>query len=118
MGKRVAIVGTRVYPHLDRVRSYIATLPPDTTIVSGGALGVDSTAEQAARARGLDVLIFRADWQRDGKGAGLKRNTQIVESADVVVAFWDGESAGTLDSIKKATKRNKKVVIYGVEKEA
>lgn len=47
--KKVAIVGTRTYPHLDRVRSYIATLPPDTIVVSGGALGVDSTADEAAR---------------------------------------------------------------------
>jgi hypothetical protein len=116
MAKHVAIVGSRSYPDLFRVQSYVATLPPEIIVVSGGAHGVDSVAEQAARKQGLETLIFPADWEKYGKSAGFKRNIQIVEASDIVVAFWDGVSKGTLHSISEAAKRNIKVVIYGVEK--
>jgi predicted Rossmann fold nucleotide-binding protein DprA/Smf involved in DNA uptake len=36
---KVAIVGSREYPNLSKVRAYIITLPIDTVIVSGGARG-------------------------------------------------------------------------------
>ena len=36
----------------------------------------------------------------------------IVDDCDFVVAFWDGESAGTLDTIRKACRVNKEVLIY------
>jgi len=30
------------------------------------------------------------------------RNSEIVASAELVVAFWDGKSRGTADTIEKA----------------
>ena len=36
-----------------------------------------------------------AEYKRFGKGAPLKRNLQIIEYADMVLAFWDGKSHGT-----------------------
>jgi hypothetical protein len=32
------------------------------------------------------------------------RNAEVVARADVVVAFWDGVSAGTQDAIRRARK--------------
>ena len=98
---RIAIVGSRDYPDLQAVRDYVSGLPKDTLIVSGGARGVDSTAETTARAEGLQVMSIRPNWS-EGRGAGLARNTHIVENADAVVAFWDGVSRGTADTIAKA----------------
>lgn len=115
--KKVGIIGSREYPHLGRVHNYVSTLPEGTVIVSGGARGVDKTAEDAADARGLEKivhLVTKAEWGQYGKAAGPMRNARIVEDADMIVAFWDGESTGTLDSIKKAVKLGKKVVIYGM----
>jgi hypothetical protein len=71
-------------------------------IVSGGAPGPDSFAVTAANALGLDVRVFRAQWDKHGKGAGMLRNTSIVAHVDRVVAFWDGKSKGTLDTMRKA----------------
>src|ERR1019366_3739515 len=96
---KIAIVGSRDYPHPEKVRALINNLPADTVVISGGARGVDTWAEQAARARGLEVIIFPALWHAYGKRAGFIRNRQIVESADKVVAFWDGLSKGTKMSI-------------------
>lgn len=108
---KVAIVGSREYAHLGKVEKYIRTLPNDTIIVSGGAIGVDKWAEQWARFLGLGTIILKPDWNKYGKAAGMIRNTQIVETCDKLVAFWDGKSKGTKDSIDKATKLGKPVEV-------
>lgn len=104
---KVAIVGSRDYGNLEAVRAYVRGLPKDTVIVSGGARGVDSVAEQEARRCGLEVLIFPAEWGKYGKSAGYRRNVDIVTAADQVVAFWDGVSRGTKHSIDLARAQGK-----------
>lgn len=83
----------------------IAVVAPGAIIISGGAAGVDTWAEEAARACGLTCKVIRPDWNKHGKVAGLLRNTEIVESASHVLAFWNGSSTGTQDSVRKATDR-------------
>lgn len=85
-----------------QVREFVRSLPEGTIIVSGGAAGVDTWAAKAARKRGLKVVEHRAAWEALGDAAGPIRNTAIVEDADEVVAFWDGVSTGTLDTVRKA----------------
>ncbi|MDX2271083.1 MAG: SLOG family protein [Cyanobacteriota bacterium] len=110
---RVAVVGSRTYWNLKAVRDFIAQLPAGCTVISGGARGVDQTAEQAARAKGIPVQIYPADWHQHGKFAGIRRNHDIIQSADVVVAFWDGSSPGTAHSIQLAKSMNKPIqIIY------
>ena len=82
----VAIVGSRDYPHPEHIWSYVATLPADTVVVSGGARGVDSWAAAAATHHGLQVRVYPADWNRYGKSAGYRRNASIISGADR--ALW------------------------------
>lgn len=109
----IAIVGSRDFPKLDLVTEFVNMLPSDSVIVSGGARGVDRTAETAARARGLQCIIHKPDWDRDGRRAGLARNGLIVRDCEdgALVAFWDGKSRGTQDSIRKATVFERKLMI-------
>lgn len=107
----IAIVGSREYAKLDAVRQYVSKLPDDVVVISGGARGVDSVAEAAAKRRGLEVKIFPAFWGQYGKRAGFMRNKQIVAAADRVVAFWDGLSPGTLSTIQLATEAGKPVEV-------
>jgi hypothetical protein len=109
---KVAIVGSREYPNLSKVRQYIQSLPIDTVIVSGGARGVDKCAEKVAQGIGLQTEIYPADWHKYGKAAGMKRNQQIVEASDRIVAFWDGESRGTKNTIDTAKKLGKGVTVF------
>lgn len=113
MGERVAIVGSRDFPNLDQVQEYVRTLPAGTIVVSGGARGVDSTAEDEARRCGLTVVSIRPDWERYGKRAGFLRNKDIVIFAEKVVAFWDGKSKGTAHSIELAKDYGTVVEVYG-----
>ena len=83
-------------------------------IVSGHAKGADLAGEQYANEEKLDLEIFPADWKKYGKSAGFRRNEQMAEFADALIAFWDGKSNGTKHMIDIATEKgmNVKVVKY------
>ncbi|MBQ1205665.1 MAG: DUF2493 domain-containing protein [Clostridia bacterium] len=106
---KVAVIGSRSIASAD-LKRYI---PPDATvIISGGAVGVDALAEKYADERGLKKLIFYPDYELYGKSAPLIRNKLIVDSADLVIAVWDGESRGTEFTISYAKRRNVPCEIY------
>lgn len=48
-----------------------------------------------------------------GKRDGYERNTVLVDFCTYLVAFWDLESRGTYDAIKKAKKVGKLKCVYG-----
>ena len=86
-----------------------------TAIISGMARGADSLGALYAREHGIPVLEFPPDWEGLGRRAGMVRNLQMLDAADAVVAFWDGESRGTGHTIQEAKKRGLplRVVRYG-----
>ena len=118
--KRIAIVGSRDYEDLDAVRRYVYSLPKDITIISGGARGVDSTAEVAAKERGMRTVIIPVnqrglpdDFHRNEAFArrAMMRNGEIVAMAGSVTAFWDEKSKGTKDTLEKAKKAGKTLLL-------
>jgi len=64
-------------------------------IVSGMARGADRLGERYAAQHGMRITRFPADWDRYGKSAGYRRNSEMAQFADALVAFWDGRSRGT-----------------------
>lgn len=114
--RKIAIVGSRNYPKLFLVEEFIQQLPLDCIIVSGGAAGVDITAEKVAQKRNLSVEIYYPDWSL-GKRAGFLRNKTIVDSSDEVWAWWDEVSRGTKSSIDLAIKAGKLKGVYGLKGE-
>ena len=111
---KVTIVGSRGV-HVN-VADYV---PEGTTeIITGGARGIDTLAEQYARLEGIPLRIFYPDTKALGKMAYFVRNDQIVDASDVVVAIWDGKSRGTQYTIRRAMKLDKpvKIHIIGLEK--
>lgn len=103
---KVAIVGSRGLT-VDRLEEY---LPESVTeIISGGAVGIDRCARAYAVKTGIPFTEFPPEY---GKGAPLRRNLQIIERADWVIAFWDGASHGTKFVIDACKKRGKEVTVY------
>lgn len=95
---RVAVVGSR---SLD-VPNLGDFLPEETTeIISGGAKGVDSSARTYALANQIRLREFLPEYDKYGRSAPLVRNIEIIKNADLVLAFWDGKSNGTVFVIKK-----------------
>jgi YspA, cpYpsA-related SLOG family len=85
-----------------------------TEIVSGMAPGVDTLAVQYATQHNLPLKEFPANWSLYGRSAGPRRNRQMAEYADALIAVWDGESRGTKNMIEEATKRNLQVYVKRV----
>lgn len=109
---KIAIVGSRNFPHMDWVDEFIRQLPNTKHIViSGGARGVDQRAESMAESYGIHFARVPALWEHYGKPAGMKRNQWICKLADIVVAFWDGKSSGTQNTIGIATAKDMPVFV-------
>ena len=106
---RLAVVGSRTINKID-FESYINFIP--SLIVSGGANGVDTISEKWANSKGIKTLIFKPEYKRYKKAAPLVRNKQIVESCDVLFAFWDGKSKGTMNAVHYAKELGKDVKIF------
>jgi len=97
---KVAVIGSRGAKEATLVPKILRELPAETTeIVSGGANGVDHAAETVAQTAGIPIKIFYPDYDTFGRQAPLIRNRQIVEYAELVLAFWDGISRGTAATI-------------------
>jgi len=85
-------------------------------IVTGGADGVDTFAEEWALSQGFDVTIHKPNWSDwSGEHPAKKRNTEIIEDGDAVLAVWNGKSVGTRDSIDKALDRGKPLYVDVVD---
>lgn len=106
---KVAVIGSRGLQVYDLERY----LPPDTDeIVSGGAIGVDTSAREYALANGIRLTEFLPEYEKYGRSAPLKRNIQIIDYADLVLAFWDESSRGTKYVIDQCRLRGRQVRIF------
>ena len=107
-----AIVGSRDFPALELVSLFIARhLPPNARVVTGDARGVDKTVIRLCESLNIVCEVCRAQWHYYGRGAGLKRNRDIISKADKVVVFWDGKSTGSEDDIELARAAQKPLLI-------
>lgn len=104
----VAVVGSRSLAVSDLERYLPAGV---TALVSGGAKGIDCCAKEYAHTHGLPFTEFLPEYDRFGRAAPLKRNQQIVNCADEVLAFWDGSSRGTAWVIDYCRKKGKKITV-------
>ena len=113
---KLAIVGSRTFTNYDLLEQTVLekfNIEDIEQIISGGAKGADTLAEQFAKKYNRPIVIFKPDWSL-GKMAGLLRNNDIINACDTVIAFWDGSSTGTKNSINIGTKLKKNVIIYKI----
>lgn len=78
-------------------------------IVSGCAKGADYLGEKLAKKKKLNIKKFEPDWDKYGPQAGIIRNCKMAQYADMLIAFWDGESHGTGNMISQMKKAKKPV---------
>lgn len=105
---KLLVVGSRNIKDFD-LKPYI--MPEVDTIISGGASGVDSLAEQYADLHRISKYIIRPRYDLYGRAAPLKRNDQMVDLADAILVIWDGSSKGTQHTLKYARSKNKPITL-------
>ena len=112
---KLIIAGSRTFTNYKKLREVCNNILQDQTdieIVSGAYYrGADKLGEKYAAERGFRLTKFPADWKRYGKAAGPKRNEQMANYADTLVAFWDEKSRGTKHMIEVAKHKGLNVYI-------
>lgn len=109
---RLAVIGGRDFDDYELLKSELDKhLKNISLISSGGAVGADLLGERYAIDNDIDTLIFKPEWDKYGRSAAFVRNKTIIENCDKVIAFWDGKSKGTKNSIDIAYKLGKTVKI-------
>lgn len=112
---KTAVIGSRSFNDYmfmkEVLRFYTITL-----LISGGAKGADKLAERYADEHNIKKSIYLPDWEKHPKTAGILRNNLIVSAAELVIAFWDGQSKGTKYTIERAKLLKKDYVIIKCRK--
>ena len=119
----LAIVGTRAFKDYSFLEETIDLIIKseglkEVVIISGEPedtkkkIGADVLSITYAKNKGYRYIGFAPNWDMYGKPAGPIRNTEIVKSADLLIAFWNGISPGTKDTITKAQAKGIKVFTY------
>ena len=116
-GIKLAIVGSRTFNDYHLLKEtifnnekYEVVKSNIRYLISGGAAGADSLAQQLAKELGIAILIFYPDWSI-GKSAGFVRNKLIIKSSNLVFAFQENDSKGTQHSINLAKEMNKELYV-------
>ena len=105
---KLLIVGSRSITNFD----FSTYINDDVDlIISGGANGIDILAEAYADKMRISKLILRPDYKKYGKGAPLRRDDEMVNIADEVLAIWDGVSRGTRHTVEYAKKCGKPLTV-------
>ena len=84
-------------------------------VLHGGARGADRLGFRWALKHHIRSRCFAADWERFGKSAGVRRNHQMAQAGDVLVAFHGNNSPGTVHMIACMRALGKPVVVIQVE---
>ena len=120
---RIIVAGSRSFNNYRLLRSKLdeitADIHDEIEIVSGNARGADRLGERYAREHNISVALFPADWSVYGKPAGIIRNQIMINNVSkgkaLVVVFWDGESRGALDMIRRARGAGIETKVYRID---
>lgn len=112
---KTIISGSRSLTDHTAVEAAIESCPWEiTSVIVGGARGVDRIAEGWAWRKRLPITIMRADWRTYGLNAGTIRNSEMADVAQAVLAIWDGYSAVTAHMIEIARERGLRVHVVNI----
>lgn len=117
---KVGIVGYREYKnyaefhsHITRIRGEMETEWEE--VVSGGAKGTDTMAVTYAERNNLKYTIYKQRIDLYGSPeAYYKRNKDIVERSDVLIAFIHPKCKGTWNTVKWAKQKGIEIIIVRI----
>lgn len=84
-------------------------------VVSGGARGADQLGEMWAEEEGREFIEFPANWSKYGKAAGIMRNIEMANYADMLLAFPAADSVGTVHMVEAMRREGKPALVVPIE---
>lgn len=107
---RLGVVGSRKFDHREVLFWFLDRYAEEfhvDLIVSGGAKGADTLAEEWAKENGVATRIFLPDYTYYGKAAPFVRNASIVDSCERLVAFYatPEKTPGTSHTVQLARRK-------------
>src|SRR3989442_2065715 len=86
---KLIIAGSRTFTDYQRLCQVLA---PDkeriTQVLTGGARGADQLGYRWAWKHAVRHQLFRAEWERFGNSAGVRRNHQMAQAVGILTACW------------------------------
>jgi len=105
----VLMCGDRNWTNEKIIEEYIKILPSTAVIIHGGCRGADKISGRLGRKHNHVVIVYEAEWEMFGRGAGPRRNEEMLMDGkpNIVVAFHDNieQSKGTKDVVMRAIKK-------------
>lgn len=113
---KVIVAGSRIIDDKKLVWDAIEKSKFDiTTLISGGAMGVDTLAEGWAKSKGIPILQYKPHYSiYNPKEAPLLRNQDMARDGDALIAIWKNKTTGTAHMISCMKKQNKPIEIVEV----
>ena len=127
---KAIIAGSRSITDMDALEKLLKYVDiPISEVVCGMAPGADMLGKAWAEMSGIPVREFPADWKnishpdalikRNNYGeydakAGLRRNEDMADYADVLLLLWDGESRGSHHMWKAAKDKGLTIYVYNL----
>lgn len=118
---KVLVCGSRDWNNIQSIEKEFKKLPQGSIIIHGACpTGADAIAEKLAMKYGFPIRRYAADWDKEGKSAGPKRNSKMIKSEHVGgdpitigLAFTHDlvRSRGTKDCVEKARKAGIKMMV-------
>ena len=111
---KIAVIGSRdIVPNIEKIIRDIQKITAEKPIIiSGGAKGTDQQAKKAAQQMRWEYIEYRPNYELyNKKSAPIIRNKMIIDEAEYIIAYWNGESKGTAQAIEYAKKKGKKWII-------
>lgn len=95
------------------INAEVITRAHNYEIVSGGARGVDTLARKYAQEYGYVLTEMKPQYKgANDRGAPIRRNIDIANYGDILIAVWDGISSGTKHIIEYMQKLGKPVYVH------
>ena len=98
--KRLIIAGGRGYNLTEKDGEILNKLGTVLEVVSGGCRGVDRDGEKWAKANGIPIKRFNANWAL-GPKAGPLRNAEMAEYATAAILFPGGKGTKSMEEIAR-----------------
>lgn len=103
--KKFIVCGGRNYNDFAQMNRCLLSLHEKVgiaEIIEGDAWGADSMAGSWGNSHNIPVIVVPANWNEEGRSAGLRRNQRMLDlKPDGVVAFPGGRGTAHMISIAK-----------------